>query len=135
MGRSRGGVSTKIHAVTTTEGRPLHVTLTQGHRHEALKAEELLRHATGKACIADSGYCSARFRKAIRARGMRPVIAPNPTHGVKERLDRKLYALRYRIECGFHTLKRFRAVATRYEKTAASFLAVLHIACITMWLN
>ena len=66
---------------------------------------------------------------------MKPVIAPNPTHGVKGRLDKKLYALRYRVECGFHRLKRFRAVATRYEKTAASFLAVLHVACITMWLN
>jgi len=100
-----------------------------------LKAVELVEHARGKACIADSGYCSAEIRDAIRARGMKPVIAANPTHAVKERLDRKLYALRYRIECGFHSLKRFRAVATRYEKTAANFLAILHVACITMWLN
>jgi transposase len=54
---------------------------------------------------------------------------------VKVRLDRKLYALRYRIECGFHSsLKRFRAVATRYEKSATNFLASVHIACIWMWL-
>jgi transposase len=95
----------------------------------------LIEHAQGKACIADSGYCSAEIRDAIRARGMKPVIARNPTHKVKTRLDRKLYALRYRVECGFHTLKRFRAVATRYEKTATNFLAIVHIACITMWLN
>jgi len=49
--------------------------------------------------------------------------------------DKKLYALRFRIECGFHRLKRFRAVATRYEKTATNFLAVVHVACITTWLN
>jgi len=66
---------------------------------------------------------------------MKPVIAPNPTHHVKERLDRKLYKLRYMIECGFHRLKRFRAVATRYEKTGTNFLALVHVACITMWLN
>jgi transposase len=120
------GVSTKIHAVTTTEGKPLHVTLTQGHRHEALKAEEL--------CIADSGYSSDAIVEAIRARGMKPVIAPNPTHRPKLRLDRKLYALRYRIECGFHALKRFRAVATRYEKSGTNFLATVHVACIWMWL-
>ncbi len=100
-----------------------------------MKAEELIEHARGKACIADSGYCSQPIRDAIRARGMKPVIAPNPTHNVKGRLDRKLYKLRYMVECGFHRLKRFRAVATRYEKTGTNFLALVHVACITMWLN
>ena len=66
---------------------------------------------------------------------MKPVIAQNPTHKVKMRLDRKLYRLRYRVECGFHKLKRCRAVATRYEKTGTNFLAIVHVACITMWLN
>jgi transposase len=65
---------------------------------------------------------------------MKPVIAANPTHRPKLRLDRKLYALRYRIECGFHSLKRFRAVATRYEKSGTNFLAAVHVACIWMWL-
>jgi hypothetical protein len=46
------------------------------------------------------------------ARGMKRVIAPNPTHKVKDRLDQKLYALRYRIECGFHGLTRFRRTST-----------------------
>jgi transposase len=66
---------------------------------------------------------------------MKPVIAPNPTHNLKVRLDRKLYALRYRVECGFHTLKRFRAVATRYEKSGTNFLAIVHVACIWTWLH
>jgi len=95
----------------------------------------LIEHATGKACIGDSGYCSAEIRDAIRARGMKPVIAANPTHNVKTRLDRKLYKLRYMVECGFHSLKRFRAVATRYEKTGTNYLAIVHVACIMAWLN
>jgi transposase len=66
---------------------------------------------------------------------MKPVVAQNPTHPRRGRLDRKLYGLRYMVECGFHTLKRFRAVATRYDKTATNFLAIVHVACITMWLN
>jgi transposase len=98
-------------------------------------AEELIDHAQGKACIADSGYSAARIFEAIRAKGMKPVVAPNPTHPVHQRLNRRLYALRYIVECCFHSLKRFRAVATRYEKTATNFLAIVHIACITMWLN
>ena len=65
---------------------------------------------------------------------MKPVIPTHPTHKRKLRLDRKLYALRYRVECGFHSLKRFRAVATRYEKSGTNFLATVHVACIWMWL-
>jgi transposase len=100
-----------------------------------VKAEELIAHAQGKACIGDSGYSSQAIIDAIRARGMKPVIPVHPTHkNIKLRLDRKLYALRYRVECGFHSLKRFRAVATRYDKTATSFLAAVHVACLWMWL-
>jgi transposase len=58
---------------------------------------------------------------------------PHPQeHQAPTRPD--LYALRYRVECGFHALKRFRAVATRYDKTATSFLAAVHVACLWMWL-
>jgi transposase len=98
-------------------------------------AEELLQHAKGKAFIADSGYDATRIFAAVRARGMKIVVAPNPTRAVKARLDRKLYALRYMVECCFHGLKRFRAVATRYEKTATNYLAIVHVACILAWLN
>lgn len=66
---------------------------------------------------------------------MKPVVAQNPTHPRKGRIDKALYALRYQIECGFHRLKQFRAVATRYEKSATNFLATVHVACIIQWLN
>jgi transposase len=66
---------------------------------------------------------------------MKPVINANPTHNVSDRLDRKLYKLRYMVECGFHSLKRFRAVATRYEKTGTNYLSIVHVACIMAWLN
>jgi transposase len=98
-------------------------------------AEELLPHARGQAFIGDSGYDAARILAAARQRGMKPVIAQNPTRAAKRRLDRKLFRLRYMVECCFHGLKRFRAVATRYEKTATNYLAIVHVACIMAWLN
>jgi transposase len=94
-----------------------------------------VQHARGRACIADSGYSGQPIHDAIRARGMKPVVAQHPLHPRRGRLDRKLYGLRYKIECGFHTLKRFRAVATRYDKSATSFLSTVHVACILAWLN
>jgi transposase len=100
-----------------------------------IAADELLEHACGKAFIGDTGYDSDELRRKIRARGMKPVICCNPTRKRRPRLDRKLYRTRYKVECSFHSLKRFRAVATRYDKTRQCFLAMVHIACLFLWLN
>jgi transposase len=58
LGRSRGGFSTKLHAVVDTKGRPIYIAITPGQRHEMIKADELLANAPGKAFIADAGYDS-----------------------------------------------------------------------------
>ena len=135
MGRSRGGFSTKLHAVVDTKARPLYVTLTPGQRHEMVAAPDLLSHATGKALIGDTGYDSNEFVRAVRARGMKPVIHSKPERKKKHRLDRKLYRQRYLVEIFFHRLKRFRAVATRYEKTARNYLALVQVSCAWLWLS
>ena len=98
-------------------------------------AEALLLFAQGRACIADTGYDADRIIAAIKALNMKPVIPPNPTRRVQRRYDKKLYRLRYRVECFFHYLKRFRRVATRYEKTARNYLAFALLAAATTWLN
>jgi transposase len=107
LGHSRGGFSTKLHAVVDAKGRPLHVALTPGHRHEMTAALEMLRHARGKVLIADTGYDSDSFRAAIKACGLKPIIHPNPTRRNKVHLDRKKYRARYLVEVFFHRLKRF----------------------------
>ncbi|RKI19810.1 IS5 family transposase [Corallococcus sp. AB030] len=136
MGRSRGGFSSKVHALCTTQGQPLEVTLTPGQRGDVTEAEHLIQYAHGKALIADAGYDADHLVQAVRERGMRPVIAMNPTRKHhRRRNSRALYRLRIQVECMFHRLKRFRAVATRYEKTATNYLAVLHLACMMLWLN
>ena len=99
-----------------------------------IKADELLEHAPGKAFIADAGYDSNRFREAIRARKKRAVIGSKPERPRKLPKSRKLYAKRYLVECFFHNVKRFRAIATRFEKTARNFLALTQLACTWIWL-
>ena len=119
-----------------TKGKPFHVTLTPGQRHESTVAREMVEAARGKALLGDSGYDANATIEAVRAKGMKAVINPNPTrkwHLVK--LDRKLYKKRYLVEVFFHNLKRFRAVATRYDKTARNFLAMVHVACAFLLLN
>ena len=135
MGRSRGGFSTKLHAIVDTKARPIHVALTPGQRHELVAASELLTHARGKALIGDTGYDSNEFVEAVRDKGMRPVIHSKPERKKKHRLVRALYRRRYVVEVFFHSLKRFRAIATRYEKTARNYLALVQVACAWLWLN
>ena len=98
-------------------------------------AEELIAHARGRALIADTGYDADRIVELVRASGMKPVIHCNPCRKVKRRLDRKLYGLRYHVELLIHRLKRFRAIATRYEKTAEHYLALAQLVCAFLWLN
>jgi transposase len=98
-------------------------------------ARELLDFASGKAFIADTGYDSNELRAEIKARGIKPVIHSKPERRRALPLDRKLYRTRYIVECCFHELKRFRAIGTRYDKTKTSFLALLQVACICLWLN
>jgi transposase len=91
--------------------------------------------ARGKALIADAGYDSDRLVEDIRHRGMKPVIAMHPSRKYnRRRRSRALYNLRSNVECMFHSLKRFRAIATRYEKSAVNFLALVHLGCSMLWL-
>lgn len=98
-------------------------------------AEALLVHARGRAIIADTAYDADRIIAAIGAQDMKPVICNNPTRKYnRRRLDRMLYRERYLVEVFFHNLKRFRAIATRYEKTAQNYLALVQLACVCLWL-
>jgi transposase len=95
----------------------------------------LLDHAQGRACIADAGYDAEHIRSAIRLRKMKAVIPSNPTRAIIRRYDKKLYRCRYLVECFFHKLKACRRIATRYEKTARNYLALIHLACALQWID
>ena len=66
---------------------------------------------------------------------MKPVIHSKPDRKRALPLDRTLYRRRYLVEIFFHNLKRFRAIATRFEKTRTNYLALLHVACMWLWLK
>jgi len=100
-----------------------------------IKARELLDFARGDALIGDTGYDSNDLRDEVRYRGLKAVIHSKPERKRKKPLDRTLYRIRYRVEVFFHNLKRFRAIATRYEKTAKNYLALMHVACAWLWLQ
>ena len=99
-------------------------------------AYELLEHAQGRAFIGDTGYDSDDLTRKIRRRAMKVVICCNPKRKRnRRRLGRRLYRRRYRVECFFHDIKRFRAIASRYDKSARNFLAIVELACAWRWLN
>ncbi len=85
--------------------------------------------------MADAAYDSDRLRQAIADKGAVAVIPNNPARNRKYPLARHLYAERHLIECCFSKLKQFRRVATRFEKTARNYLAVITLAAIVLWLR
>ena len=92
--------------------------------------------APGTRClIGDAGYDADRIRQELLLRGVLPVIPANPARKEPVPLDRDLYRLRNRVERLVNRLKQYRAVATRYDKTAESFLAFVHLAAVRVWLR
>jgi len=98
-------------------------------------ARELIDFARGNVLIGDTGYDSNEFRAELKARGMKAVIGSRPERKRKIPKNRALYRMRYLVEVLFHNLKRFRGIATRFEETRASYLAIVHIGCICLWLT
>jgi transposase len=116
-------------------GCPVRFSLTAGHWGDAPQAEPLIEGLPAKWVMADTAYDSDRLRAAIAAKGAVAVIPNNPSRALKHPLDAHLYALRHLVECCFSKLKQFRRVATRFEKTARNYLAVVTLAAIVLWLR
>ena len=136
MGRSRGGLTTKIHAVTDAHGLPITLKLTAGQAHDGRAADDLLDTVgQGQALIADAAYDSNRLRDRLAGIGARAVIRPIPRRTAPPPLDRDAYRRRNRIERFFSKLKHYRAIATRYEKHDANFLALVKLAATRFWLR
>ena len=135
LGRSRGGLTTKVHAALDGCGRPLRITLTPGHRGDALQAPALLSGLCPRHVVADAAYDSDGIRQQVRQAGGKACIPPNPTRNVKKRYDRVRYRNRNVIERFFGRIKRFRRVATRYEKKAENYLGIVWLAAVLVCLR
>lgn len=97
--------------------------------------DELLEHVQSKVFVADAGYDSDRIRAELRRRRIKAVINNASGRARKRRVEKRFYRRRYLVECFFHRLKLFRAIATRYEKTARNYLSFVNLACAWLWLN
>jgi transposase len=116
-------------------GCPVAFTLTAGQRGDAPQAGPLIEGLPAQIVMADTAYDADHFRQAIAAKGALAVIPNNPSRATKHPLDAHLYAQRHLVECCFSKLKQFRRVATRFEKTARNYLAVVTLAAIMLWLK
>ena len=116
-------------------GCPVRFIVTAGQAGDAPQAEPLIEGLAAHAVMADTAYDSDRLRQTIAGKGAIAVIPSNASRAIKYPLDRHLYAQRHLIECCFSKLKQFRRVATRFEKTARNYLAVLTIAATVLWLR
>ncbi|MGJ5832021.1 IS5 family transposase [Streptomyces ossamyceticus] len=156
LGRSRGGLTTKIHLACDGRGRPLAVLLTPGQRHDSVCARPLLERIrvprTGQGrprcrpdrVIADKAYSSRGFRAYLRRRGIACTI-PEKNDQQRHRhnrgrhggrpptFDRQVYRRRNVVERCFNQLKGFRGIATRYDKTATSYEAAVNLASLLLW--
>lgn len=116
-------------------GCPVRFLLTAGQAGDAPQAAALLDGLAAEVVIADTAYDSDAFRDLIAQHGAEAVIPNNPSRAAKHPLDAHLYAQRHLIECCFSRLKQFRRVATRFEKTARNYIAVVTLAAIVLWLR
>jgi transposase len=137
LGRSRGGYSTKVHLRANADGLPIGVVLTAGEAHDATAYADLMdeRDSDPGVLLGDRGYDSDEIRRDARDRGATPEIPTRRNCKLQHSVDRRLYALRSRIECFINKLKNCRRVATRYEHTASSFLGFVLLGCIRLWIR
>lgn len=128
-------MSTKIHLAVRGLGCPVRFVLTAGQKGDAPQATELLDGAPAEFVIADTAYDADHIRQAVAEKGAEAVIPNNPSRSLKHSLDQHLYAQRHLVECCISKLKQFRRVATRYEKTARNYFAIVVIAAVLLWLR
>lgn len=157
IGRSRGGLTTKVHALTDGTGRVLVVHLTGGNVHDSpmfaqlMAALRVARSGKGRPrtrpdyLLADKGYSSRANRQLLRGRGIGHTIPEKSDQAANRRrrgsaggrppgFDPDRYARRNTIERGFCQLKQWRGLATRYDKHARNYAGALSLAALLTWL-
>lgn len=135
IGRSRGGLSTKVHLVVDALGLPLAFEITAGQRHDITAAPCLVSQTKPTCLLADKAYDSDAFRANLNEIGCSAVIPARAQRSRPQQHDEELYKARSAVECAFNLLKQARRFATRYEKTLRNYTSVVSIGCAMLWLR
>jgi transposase len=135
MGRSRGGLTTKIHALVDADGRPIRLELTPGQAGDAPMAATLLGNlAPGATLIADRAYDTNAIRDLAAERGAWANIPPRSIRKGSFSFSTWVYRQRNLVERFFNRIKQFRGLATRYDRKPENYLAALKLAATRIWL-
>ena len=158
LGRSRGGLTTKIHLVADSRCRPIARVTTAGQRHDSVAFTAVMADISiGRSCggpprtrpdrvLADKAYSSKKIRNALRGRGIKATIPEPSTQiagrvsrgskgGRPPRFDKEIYKTRNTVERAINRLRGYRAVATRYDKREFVYKGTIDVASIGIWLR
>ena len=136
MGRSRGGLTTKIHALVDACGLPIALKLTEGQAHDGRSADDMLGSVVaGNILLADRVYDCDALHQILTARGAWANVKPMTNRRNVPAFSSFLYRYRNLVERFFNKLKHFRAVATRYDKNPENFLASVKLASARIWMR
>ncbi|MBL7238163.1 MAG: IS5 family transposase, partial [Komagataeibacter hansenii] len=136
IGRTKGGMNTRLHAVTDHNGRPLSFFMTAGQVSDYTGASALLDSLPmAQWMLADRGYDADWFRDALEEKGIRPCIPGRRSRGKPVKYDKRKYKRRNRIEIMFGRLKDWWRVATRYDRCPTAFFSAICLAAtVIFWL-
>ncbi|MDX0894460.1 IS5 family transposase [Sinorhizobium medicae] len=136
MGRSRGGLTTKIHAVVDADSRPIGVDLTAGQAHDSRMAEPMLRDMrNGTILLADRAYDTNSLRELAKEKCAWANSPAKQNRKESFPVSSWVYRQRNQIERFFNKLKQFRGIATRYDKDARNFLAAIKLVATRIWIR
>lgn len=136
IGRTKGGLNSKLHVVADAKGRPIRMFLSAGQTSDYIGARALLSSIPqAGSLLADRGYDADWFRNALIDMGISPCIPSRTGRKVQIPHDTDLYRLRHKIENMFARLKDWRRIATRYDRCPILFLSACALAAtVIYWL-
>jgi transposase len=136
MGRSRGGLTTKIHALVDADGRPIGLDLTAGQTHDSRMAEPMLKDiGKGAIILADRAYDTDALRALAKEKCAWANIPARRNRKETFPFSGWVYRQRNLVERFFNKLKQFRGIATRYDKDPQNFLAAVKLAATRIWIR
>jgi len=135
LGRSKGGFTTKIHAMVDALGNPLKFILTAGQRNDITQAESLIKNTSNTIVIADKGYDANDMIQAVEQQNSIAVIPSKKNRKVQREYDKHIYKERHLVECFFGKIKHYRRIFSRFDKSANVYMAFLNFVGALIWLR